>query len=182
MSNDNILVLIDEMKALSLEQRFEDAKKVLDKIKTELEKPEPERFLISIVDTVKDVYKMIKRDHIRLDPDDYDFGAFLNLVMNVWKRRDELQGAMYHDTERQRRVVAEEMYGLGMTIAPKTRRFKRMPNKRFLEVCYSVNPSITSDELLRRAKVKLYLGLKAHDKIEDARKELKKYSGHSDLK
>ena len=42
--------------------------------------------------------------------------AFLGLLVNVHGRKDEIQGARYIDTDRQRKVVAEEMACLGIVV------------------------------------------------------------------
>ncbi len=139
---DVIKPLIDQMGDLSEKMEYEKAKNVLDKIKEELKKPSVEGLgsyiHIGNVQTIKDVNDLVTSHSIRLNPDNYRFADFLGLLVNVHSRKGEIQGARYIDTDRQRKVVAEEMVCLGMTI-PESRGCKGgigksgKPNRAFLD-------------------------------------------------
>lgn len=179
---DTIALLIDNMERLSHGMEYEEAKYVLDKIKEELKKPAtniwPYTYIhVGNIQTIKDVHNLITSDSIRINPDNYEFSEYMNLLIAVHKRKNELQGARYQDTNRQRRVVAEEMICLGMTITPKKQRYAKMPNRAFLDIAYSVNPSVCGKELERRERVMMWKAIESGDKkeIEKARERLRKY-------
>ncbi len=180
---DTIKPLIGLMNEFSDKQEYEKAKETLDKIKEELKKSSVET-LVSIrgIQTIKDVNDLVTSDWIRLNPDNYKFSDFLGLLVNVHNRKDEIQGARYIDTDRQRRVVAEEMACLGMTIQEskggKIGRSKK-PNRAFLDIAHKVNPSLCRTELERRERVKMWHAIESGKKeeIEKERIMLRKYSG-----
>lgn len=183
---DIVKPLIDQMNELSDRQEYEKAKEVLDKIKEELKKPSTEVWLytyihIGNIQTVKDVSDLITSNSIRLNPDNYKFSDFLGLLVNVYDRKSELQGARYSDTDRQRKIVAEEMACLGMTI-PTSREGKGgksgKPNRAFLDVAHKINPFIACKELERREKVMMWKAIESGKKenIEKARERLRKYA------
>ena len=182
---DIIKPLIDQMNQFSEKQEYEKAKDVLDKIKEELKKPSMEKWPgsyihIGNIQTVKDVNDLVTSNSIRLDPDNYKFSDFLGLLVNVHARKNEIQGARYSDTDRQRKVVAEEMVCIGMTI-PEGRRSKGgragKPNRAFLDIAHKVNPFIACKELGRREKVMMWKAIESGKKedIEMARERLRKY-------
>ena len=180
---DIIKPLIDQMSEFSEKQEYEKAKDVLDKIKEELKKPEkwPGSYIhIGNIQTIKDVNDLVISHSIRLDPESYKFSDFLGLLVNVHGRKNEIQGAMYIDTDRQRKVVAEEMVCLGMTI-PESRTGRRgkvgKPNRAFLDIAHRVNPFIACKELGRRDKVNMWKAIESGKKedIEMARERLRKY-------
>ena len=189
--SDNIKHLFDTMDELSNRQEYEKAKEILDKIKEELPKPASNVWPYSYVpmgdiQTVKDVYDLIVSDPIRLSPKNYDFADFSSLVIAVHNRRDEIQGARYIDTDRQRKVVAEEMACLGIAISEsrggrgKVGRSEK-PNRAFLDIAHRVNPSLACKELERREKVMMWKAIESGKKeeIEKVREKLKKYSGRN---
>ncbi len=183
---DTIALLIDNMERLSHGMEYEEARYVLDKIKEELKKPAtdiwPYTYIhIGNIQTIKDVNDLIASDSIRINPDNCEFSDYLGLLTAVNKRKSELQGARYQDTERQRRVIAEEMICLGMTIRPKKKRYAKMPNRAFLDIAYKVNPSICSEELERREKVMMWKAIESGNKeeIEKARERLQKYESNN---
>lgn len=159
IETDDIALLIDNMRRQSHAMKYEDAQYILDKIKIELtRKIESNEFIRMFhVKTFRDVYNLVTSPSIRLDMNDYNFTNFLDLLENLIKRKEELQGGRYIDTNRQRKIVAEEMFKLGMTIPSKWRGIK--PNRTFLDIAYKVNPSLASSELKRREQVKLYKGV-----------------------
>jgi len=154
---DTIKPLIEEMDKLSESLEYEKAKVLLGKIKTEL-KISKSNFPFKI-DTIKEVYDMIRCQTIRLDPDNYSFADFLSLLINVHKRKNELKGMSYSDTDRQRKIVAEEMAKLGITIPANRKGIK--PNRRFLDIAHQVNPFIANKELERREKVMLWKAIES---------------------
>lgn len=174
---DRIKPLVDEMDKLSENLEFEKAKSVLENIKEELKRPET-NFPFQI-DTIKDVNDLIKSHAIRLNPENYKFSDFLGLLTNVYNRKSELKGMMYSDTERQRKIVAEEMVCLGMTIPVYRGRggTKIKPNRAFLDIAQKVNPSLACKELERREKVLMWKAIESGKKeeIERARERLRKY-------
>lgn len=182
---DIIKPLIDQMNELSERQDYEKAKEILDKIKEELKKPStdvwPYTYIhIGNIQTIKDVNDLIVSNSMRLNPDNYKFSDFLGLLVNVHGRKSELQGARYIDTDRQRKVVAEEMVCLGMTI-PESRGGKGgksgRPNRAFLDVAHKINPFIACKEIERREKVMMWKAIESGKKeeIENARERLRKY-------
>lgn len=181
---DIIKPLIDHMSELSEKQEYEKAKNVLDKIKEELKKPSVEglgSYLhIGNIQTIKDVNDLVISNSIRLSPDNYKFADFLGLLVNVHSRKSEIQGARYVDTDRQRKVVAEEMACLGMTIH-ESRGGKGgksgKPNRAFLDVAHKINPFIACKEIERREKVMMWKAIESGKKeeIERARERLRKY-------
>lgn len=180
---DAVKPLIGLMNELSDKQEYEKAKEALDKIKEELQKS-PTQVWISVrnVQTIKDVHNLVTSDSIRLNPENYRFPDFLGLLVNVHNRKDEIQGARYIDTDRQRKVVAEEMACLGMTISEskggKIGRSKK-PNRAFLDIAHKVNPSLCRSELERRERVMMWKAIESGNKkeIESVRERLRKYSG-----
>ena len=182
---DTIKPLIDEMNQLSEKQDYEKAKEVLDKIKEELKKTSMEKWPgsyihIGNIQTIKDVNDLVTSNSIRLNPDNYRFSDFLGLLVNVHSRKSEIQGARYIDTDRQRKIVAEEMACLSMTI-PESRGGKggrsEKPNRAFLDVAHKINPFIACKELERREKVMMWKAIDSGKKeeIEKARERLRKY-------
>lgn len=177
---DVIKPLIDQMNQFSDRQEYEKAKEVLDKIKEELKKPSmkewPGTYIrIGNIQTIKDVNNLVTSNSIRLNPENYKFSDFLGLLVGVYNRKSEIQGIRYIDTDRQRRVVAEEMACLGMTIG--ATRSKRGPNRAFLDIAHSVSISLACKELERREKVKMWKAIESGKKkdIERARERLRKY-------
>lgn len=146
---DTIKPLIDSMCEFSEKQDYEKAKDVLDKIKEELKKPSAEGWSqpylhIGNIQTIKDVNDLVMSHSIRLNPDNYRFADFLGLLVNVHSRKSEIQGARYIDTDRQRKVVAEEMACLGITI-PESRGGigkSGKPNRAFLDIAHKINPFV----------------------------------------
>lgn len=182
---DVIKPLVDQMSEFSEKQEYEKAKEVLDKIKEELKKPSiegwPQPYLhIGNIQTIKDVNNLVISHSIRLNPDNYRFADFLGLLVNVHSRKSEIQGARYIDTDRQRKVVAEEMACLGMTIH-ESRGGKggksEKPNRAFLDVAHKINPFIACKEIERREKVMMWKAIESGKKeeIERARERLRKY-------
>lgn len=185
---DTIKHLIGQMNQFSEKQEYEKAKDVLDKIKEELKRPStdvwPGTYIhTGNIQTIKDVSDLVVSNSIRLDPDSYKFSDFLGLLVNVHSRKGEIQGARYIDTDRQRKVVAEEMVCLGITI-PESRRGKTgkvgkvgKPNRAFLDIAHSVSPSIACKELERREKVNLWKAIESGKKedIDMARERLRKF-------
>lgn len=173
---DYIATLIDNMRKQSCEMKYEEAQYILDKIKEELtEKMEPNEIIRMFkVQTFRDVYNLVTSDSIRLNVNDYNFAKFLDLLEALLKRKSELKGGRYIDTDRQRKIVAEEMFKLGMIIPSKWRGIK--PNRAFLDIAYKVSPSLVSSELKRRELVKLYKGIesKRDKEIKKSVIELKK--------
>lgn len=181
--NDSIKPLIDQMNILSERQEYEKAKDVLDKIKEELKKPSTEVWPyvhIGDIQTIKDVSDLIISNSIRLNPDNYKFSDFLGLLVNVYDRKSELQGARYSDIDRQRKIVAEEMVCIGMTI-PESREGKigkgMKPNRAFLDIAHKINPFIACKEIERREKVMMWKAIESGKKenIEKARERIRKY-------
>lgn len=162
---DTVLPLIVDMEKHSEDQEFEKANELLALIKFELEKPEG---YISPRDkkTIKDIYTMVTTDTIRLNPDHFSIGSFINLLKNLNERKSELQGARYIDIDKQRKIVAEEMAIIGMSIPRKKRGMGKMPNRRFLDIAFQVNPSISSAELVRREGVNLWNMIPKKNEIE----------------
>lgn len=180
---DTIEPLIGLMNEFSDKQEYEKAKEALDKIKEELEKPSVGIWIhVRNVQTIKDVHNLVTSDSIRLNPDNYRFSDFLGLLVNVHNRKDEIQGARYIDTDKQRKVVAEEMACLGMIVSEskggKIGRSKK-PNRAFLDIAHKVNPSLCKTELERRERVMMWKAIESGDKKEigNIRERLKKYSG-----
>ena len=182
---DTIKPMIDQMSQLSEKQEYEKAKDVLGKIKEELKKSSMENWPgsyihIGNIQTIKDVNDLVTSHSIRLDPDNYKFSDFLGLLVNVYSRKSEIQGTMYIDTDRQRRVVAEEMVCLGMVI-PESRGGKGgksgKPNRAFLDIAHKINPFIACEELGRREKVMMWKAIESGKKedIDMARKRVRKY-------
>lgn len=184
---DIIKPLIDQMNQFSEKQDYEKAKEVLEKIKEELKKPSiegwPQSYIhIGNIQTIKDVKDLVISHSIRLNPDNYRFVDFLGLLVNVHSRKGEIQGARYSDTDKQRKVVAEEMACLGMTIS-ESRGGRRgigkseKPNRAFLDVAHKINPFIACKELERREKVNMWKAIESGKKeeIEYARERLRKY-------
>jgi hypothetical protein len=182
---DTIKPLIDRMNEFSEKQEYEKAKEVLDKIKEELKTPPakgwPQIYIhIGDIQTIKDVNDLVISNSIRLNPDNYKFADFLGLLTNVFSRKGEIQGARYIDTDRQRKVVAEEMACLGMTIS-ESRGGKGgksgKPNRAFLDIAHKVNPFIACKEIERREKVMMWKAIEGGKKeeIEKARERLRKY-------
>lgn len=171
---DIIMPLIDEMTSLSNNQEYEKAQEILCKIKEEL-KSSRSNFPFRI-ETIKDVYDLIACNSIRLDLKDYSFPTFLGLIINVYDRKDELQGKKYSDTDNHRKIVAEEMVKLGITVPVKWKGIK--PNRRFLDIAHKVNPFIADKELERRQKVMLWKAIEGgkRENIDMAAKRLHKYS------
>lgn len=180
---DTVKPLIDMMNEFSDKQEYEKAKETLDKIKEELKTSSVQTWIsVRNVQTIKDVHNLVISDSIRLNPDNYRFSDFLGLLVNVHNRKDEIQGARYIDTDKQRKVVAEEMACLGMTISEskggKIGRSKK-PNRAFLDIAHKVNPSLCRTELKRRERVMMWKAIESDNKkeIEKIRERLKKYSG-----
>jgi hypothetical protein len=180
---DTIKPLIDQMSDFSEKQEYEQAKEVLNKIKEELKKPSVEGLgsyiHIGNIQTIKDVNDLVTSHSIRLNPDNYRFADFLGLLVNVHSRKGEVQGARYIDTDRQRKVVAEEMVCLSMTI-PESKGGVRKggkPNRAFLDIAHKINPFIACKELERREKVNMWKAIESGKKeeIERARERLKRY-------
>lgn len=182
---DTIKPLIDQMNQFSEKQDYEQAKDILYKIKEELKKSPiegwPQTYLhIGNIQTIKDVNDLVISHSIRLNPDNYRFADFLGLLVNVYSRKNEIQGARYIDTDRQRKVVAEEMACLGMTI-PESRGGKggksEKPNRAFLDIAHRTNPYIACKEIERREKVMMWKAIESGKKeeIERARERLRKY-------
>jgi hypothetical protein len=180
---DTIEPLIGLMNEFSDQQEYEKAKETLDKIKEELQKSSVQVWeSVRNIQTIKDVHNLVISDSIRLNPDNYRFPDFLGLLVNVRDRKDEIQGARYSDLDKQRKVVAEEMACLGMTVEEikggKIGRSKK-PNRAFLDIAHKVNPSICRSELVRRERVMMWKAIESGKKeeIEKVRESLKKYSG-----
>ena len=181
---DVIKPLVDQMSEFSEKQEYEKAKDVLDKIKEELKKPSVEglgSYLhIGNIQTIKDVNDLVISNSIRLNPDNYKFADFLGLLVNIHSRRGEIQGARYIDNDRQRKVVAEEMACIGMTIS-ESRGGKGgkggKPNRAFLDVAHKINPFVACKEIERREKVNMWKAIESGKKeeIERARERLRKY-------
>lgn len=179
---DNIKPLISLMNEFSDKQEYEKAKETLDRIKEELKKS-PVQAWVSIrnVQTIKDVHNLVTSDSIRLNPDNYKFSDFLGLLVNVHNRKDEIQGARYVDLDKQRKVVAEEMVCLGITI-PESKGGKvgrsKKPNRAFLDIANKVNPYLCRSELERRDKIMMWKAIESGKKeeIEKMRERLRKYS------
>lgn len=179
---DTIEPLIEDMNKFSDNYEYEKAKETLDKIKEELKQPSTQVWIsVRNVQTIKDVHNLVTSHSIRLNPDDYKFSDFLGLLVNVHSRKNEIQGARYIDTDRQRKVVAEEMMCLGMTIESKGGKIGRSkkPNRAFLDIANKVNPSLCRSELARREKVKMWHAIESGNtkEIERIRESLRKYSG-----
>ena len=179
---DDIKSLLDDMNRLSDIQEYERAKEILDKIKEELGKHQENEWIhVGNVQTIKDVKNLIASDSIRLNPDNYKFSDFLALLVGVHNRKNEIQGARYSDTDKQRKVVAEEMACLGMTI-PESKGGKLgrsvRPNRAFLDIAHKINPYLACKELARREKVMMWKAIESGKKedIERVREKLKKYS------
>lgn len=181
---DKIELLIDNMKRQSHAMEYEDAQRILDKIKEELLQEEPykdksfEEVFVNPPEnytTIKDMYLLVTSHSIRLDMNDYNFDKFLDLLINLKERKSELQGGRYVDIDRQRKIVAEEMFKIGMQIPCKWKGNK--PNRAFLEIAYKVNPSLCSAELLRREKVMMWKAIETGKELEKekTRKKLRKY-------
>ena len=179
---DTIKPLIGKMDEFSDKQEYEKAKETLDKIKEELQKSSVQVYIsVRNVQTIKDVHNLVTSDSIRLNPDNYRFPDFLGLLVNVHSRKDEIQGARYIDTDKQRKVVAEEMACLGMTISESKGHHiarSKKPNRAFLDIAHKVNPSLCRSELERRERVMMWKAIESGKKeeIEKAREKLKKYS------
>ena len=173
---DNIALLIENMRRQSHVMEYEDAQYILSTIKEEFtRKIEPNEIIRMFhVQTYKDVYNLVTSNSIRIDINNYRFANFLDLLEALLKRKDELQGGRYIDTDRQRRIVAEEMLKLGMTIPSKWKGVK--PNRAFLDIAYKVSSSLVSSELKRREQVKLYKGIesKRDKEVKSAVDKLKK--------
>ncbi len=179
---DVIKPLIDKMSEFSDKQEYEKAKEVLDKIKEELKKPSiegwPQSYIhIGNIQTIKDVKDLVTSHSIRLNPDNYRFADFLGLLVNVHSRKSEIQGARYIDNDRQRKIVAEEMACLGLTIPESRGGRGRKPNRAFLDVAHKINPFLACKELERREKVNMWKAIESGKKeeIEKARKRLREY-------
>jgi hypothetical protein len=179
---DDIKPLVEEMNKFSDSQEYEKARETLDKIKGELKKSTVQTWVsMRNIQTIKDVHNLVTSDSIRLSLDNYKFSDFLGLLVNVHNRKDEIQGGRYIDLDKQRRVVAEEMACLGISIPEskggKIGRIKK-PNRAFLDIANRVHPSICRNELERREKVMLWKAIESGKKeeIEKARERLKKYS------
>lgn len=170
---DNIKPLIDEMNRLSENLEYEKAQKVLENIKEELKKSES-NFPFEI-ETIKDTYDLVTSHSIRLNPENYKFSDFLGLVFNVHSRKGELQGMRYIDIDRQRKVVAEEMACLGISVPAK--RIGRKPNRAFLDIAHKISPFVACKELERREKVMMWKAIESGRKedIEKVREKLRKY-------
>jgi hypothetical protein len=182
---DTIKPLIDQMNQLSEKQDYEKAKEILDNIKEELKKPStdvwPYTYIhVGDIQTIKDVHDLVTSNSIRLNPDSYKFADFLGLLVNIYDRKGDIQGARYSDTYKQRKVVAEEMVCLGITIPEsKGRRIGKSgkPNRAFLDIANKVNPFLACKELERREKVNMWKAIESGKKeeIERARERLRKY-------
>lgn len=179
---DDIRPLVEEMNKFSDRQEYEKARETLDKIRGELKKSTVNTWVsMRNIQTIKDVHNLVTSDSIRLSPDNYKFSDFLGLLVNVHNRKDEIQGGRYVDLDKQRRVIAEEMACLGISIPEikggKVGRSKK-PNRAFLDIANSVNPSICRSELERREKVMMWKAIESGriEEIEEARERLKKYS------
>jgi len=172
---DIIEPLIEDMDRLSESLEYEKAKVVLEKIKDELKKSKS-NFPFKI-ETVKDVYDLITSHSIRLNPDNYSFADFLGLIISVHKRKNELKGMSYSDTDRQRKIVAEEMAKLGITVPANRRGIK--PNRRFLDIAHEVNPFVANKELERREKVMLWKAIeRGHaERMKMTVDNIRKYKG-----
>ncbi len=171
---DIIVLLINNMERLSHGLEYEEAQYVLEKIKEELVKPDDNKILrLCNIQTIKDVYDLVTSNTIRLSMENYEFVDFLNLLVSILNRKDEIQGCRYIDIDRQRKVVAEEMVCLKMIIPSKWKGIK--PNRRFLDILYEVDKDICKAELLRREKVKLWKVIKSGKDIEKIKKEVGKY-------
>ncbi len=179
---DTIEPLINQMNEFSDKQEYEKAKETLDKIKEELKNPTVGIWIsVRNPQTIKDVHNLVTSDSIRLNPENYRFPDFLGLLVNVHNRKDEIQGARYIDTEKQRKVVAEEMACLGLTIKESKGYHvtkNKKPNRAFLDIAHKVNPSLCRSELERRERVMMWKAIESGKKeeIEKAREKLKKYS------
>lgn len=176
MNEDYIATLIDNMRRQSHAMEYEEAQYILQKIKEELTRKVDTTEFIRIfhVQTYRDVYNLVTSNSIRLDINNYNFVNFLDLLEALLKRKTELQGGRYIDTDRQRKIVAEEMFKLGMSIPSKWKGVK--PNRAFLDIAYKISPSLVGSEIKRREHVKLYKGIENKDKkqITKAVDELKK--------
>lgn len=184
---DTIEPLIGIMNEFSEKHEYEKAKETLDKIKEELQKSTVQVWeSVRNIQTIKDVHNLVTSDSIRLNPDNYRFPDFLGLLVNVRNRKDEIQGARYSDLDKQRKVVAEEMACLGMTVSEskggKVGRSKK-PNRAFLDIAHRVNPSICRGELERRERVMMWKAIESGNKeeIEKVRERLKKYSSRQNV-
>ena len=181
--HDVVKELIDEMNKYSDEEDYEMAKYVLDKIKEYLELPEDYECIITPsklgdIQTLKDIDEILKRNTIRLNPKHYSFSDWLDLLLLLDNRKSELQGIRTLDVTKKRKIVAEEMLCLEMSIPRKKRGIGRMPNRVFLDVLYSVHPDLCKHELGRREQVKLWKAIEKGDKkeLQKARQEVSKYS------
>lgn len=179
---DEIKPLLEEMNKFSDVQDYEKAKEILDRIKEELKKPSVQAWIsVRNIQTIKDVNNLVTSDSIRLSPDNYKFSDFLGLLVSVHNRKDEIQGGRYVDLDKQRRVVAEEMTCLGISI-PESKGGKvgrsKKPNRAFLDIANKVNPALCRGELERREKVMMWKAIESGriEEIEKARERLKKYS------
>lgn len=165
-----ILPLIEEMMILSANKEYETAAKNLAQIESILKEPTSVLSVpIGDIQTIKDVYDLVTGHAIRLNPKAYETkkNAFLELLLSLYRRRSELQGATYADTERHRKVVAEEMAANQITIPTSYRG--RKPNRRFLETAFKVNPSLCKNELMRREKVKMWNAVgSGHEEEKDS--------------
>jgi hypothetical protein len=180
---DTVKPLIEDMNKFSENMEYEKAKETLDRIKEELKKSSVQPWIsVRNVQTIKDVHNLVTSDSIRLNPDNYKFSDFLGLLVNVHNRKNEIQGARYIDLDKQRKVVAEEMACLGITISEskggKIGRSKK-PNRAFLDIAHKVNPYLCRSELERRERVKMWHAIESGNKeeIEKVRASLRKYSG-----
>ncbi len=182
---DIIKPLIDQMNEFSEKQEYEKAKGVLDTIKKELEKPATDKWPYSYIhigdiQTIKDINDLVVSNSIRLNPNNYKFADFLGLLVNVNDRKKEIQGAKYSDIDRHRKIIAEEMVCLEMTI-PESRGGKGKsvkPNRAFLDIAHKINPFLACKELERREKVMMWKAIESGKKedIERARERLRKYT------
>jgi hypothetical protein len=181
--HDVVKELIGEMNKYSNEEDFEMAKYVLDKIKEYLELPEDYESLwtpskLGDIQTLKDIDEILKANFIRLNPKHYSFSDWLDLLLSLDNRKSELQGIRTLDVTKKRKIVAEEMLCLGISIPRKRRGIGRMPNRAFLDVLYSVHPDLCKHELGRREQVKLWKAIEKGDKeeLQKTRQEVSRYS------
>ncbi len=180
---DTIEPLISEMYDHSENMEFEEAKDTLDEIKSELDLESSRQIGTKYnIQTVKDVSDMIRSPDIRLNPSYYNFSDYLGLVESLHKRVDELQGGRYSDRDKRRKVVAEEMVCQGITIPRHKKGMGKKPNRRFLDIADTINPSIACRELERRETVMLWKAIEKGDNEEVSRvtKKIRKFKQFED--
>ena len=144
--SDKIECYVEIMNKRSEAGDYNEANRILNLIKAELEKPDEtndtgfsfdnlKRIVEGTQDpiTIKETYNIITGNSIRLNPDSYPFNKFLRLALDVHKRLSLIRNPYKCSNDNLiRKIVAEEMIKNELTVpvSDGTKRTKPKPKVR----------------------------------------------------